>query len=144
MPNTNSWEPLASYTSSVLAEVTYWAVWVTEWGQTADMHHVTEECLSKQNKWQLDSSGLILLHLSIIMTAPVSKLPLKGPHCVTVFYLEVSVQLAVWVRWEDGAAVWWQACRDIVSGSDLSLPAVESTGSPLIHTGTAEGRRGHL
>lgn len=43
-PNTNTWEPLLCFT----AAATYWAVWVTEWGQTADTHHV----LSEQNKRQ--------------------------------------------------------------------------------------------
>lgn len=48
------------------------------------------------------------------------------------------------MRWKAGAGVWWQACRDIVWELDLSLPAVESTGSQLIHTGTAERRQGDL
>lgn len=143
-PHTNSWEPLACSTSPLPAAVTYWAVWVTEWGQTADTNRAAEECLSKQKKWRLDSSSLILLHRSIRMTAPVSKLCLMGPRGVLLLYLEVSVRLAVWMRWEDGAAVWWLACRDIVLGSDLSSPAVGNTDSPLIHTGTAEGKQGDL
>ncbi len=137
--NISPGELLACFKRAALAEVTYWAVWVTEWGRTADTLFV------RAGEWRLNSRGLISLLLSIIVTAVMSKLALKEPNGVTVlFYLEVSVRLAVWVRWRTGAEVWWRACRDMVWASDLSLPAVENTGSPLIHTGTAERRRGGL
>lgn len=74
----------------------------------------------------------------------MSKLAFKKTGVSLDFYLEVSERLAFWARWGAEAAVWLEACRDMVWGSDLSLWALENTGSPLIHTGTAEGRQGDL
>lgn len=45
-PITNTWETLPCFTAAAaaLAEVTYWAQWVAEWGQAADASHVIEKC----------------------------------------------------------------------------------------------------
>lgn len=107
----------------------------------ADLVRTQPEC-----EWRLSSVAATFFFFlrSVTSTVLMAKSALRRRNGVAVFYLEVSVQPAVWARRRTGAWVWWQACRDMVWWRDLSLPAEENTGSPLVHTGTAGRRQGGL
>lgn len=73
-PNANTGEPPACFTGAALAEVTYWAPWVAEWGQTADVYRVIGKRVSEQSKSQLRARALAFQHLPFTVTAPMSEL----------------------------------------------------------------------